>query len=120
MPKSIDFQAAVCVDLAAVITIANSTTVSAAVDLAGTTLHGLILPAALTGVAMTFQMSDTLAGTYVAVQNLSGASHSVTVAASKFVPVDPNIFAGIRFLKLVSGSAEAADRTIILSTRAAI
>lgn len=101
----------------ATITVATSTTISAAVDCKNKTLCGVLLPTAFTGVAMTFQMSDTIDGTYVAVQDGAGSSYSVTVAQGKYVPVDPNKFLGIRFLRVVSGSAEGADRIVQLSLR---
>jgi hypothetical protein len=103
---------------AVVITIAVSTTVSAAVDLLGFTLVGLILPAAFTGTAITFQVSDSLAGTYVPLRDATGAAVSVTVAQGTAAVLDPTTFAGWRFVKLVSGSAEAADRTVKLALRA--
>ena len=95
-------------------TIAISTATSDVLDCSLGQLVGLIFPAALTGTAMTFTMSNAKEGTYVPVQATGGASaYSITVAASKYVPVDLNTFSGIRYLKLVSGSTELAARSII-------
>lgn len=101
----------------AVITIATSTTVSAAVSLEGVTILGIITPAALTGTALTFQVSDAVAGTYVQLYDSTGAAVSVTVAASRAFYLDPAIFAAWRFVKFVSGTAEAANRTFTVLTR---
>ena len=100
------------------IVIATSTTVSSEVDLNGTHLFAIGTPAALTGTAITFQVSDTGGGTFNALYDDSGTQYSVTVAPSRVIYLDPSIFAAFRFLKLVSGSAESANRTLKLYTRA--
>lgn len=95
-------------------TIANTAQTSDEVTLTdGQTLVAIITPSALTGTAMTFTASDVSGGTFVAVRDVGGASaYSLTVAASQYVPVDPRVFAGARAIKLVSGSAESAQRLI--------
>jgi hypothetical protein len=115
MPNTSDYSPKLCVDTVAVI--AQSGTASAAVDLMGTTLAGLFTPAALTGTAMTFSTSPTADGTYTVIEAGAGSSYSVTVSASKFIAVDTAKFLGVRFLKVISGSAEAASRSITLATR---
>ena len=95
------------------VTIANGQTVSTAADLAGASICGVWLPAAFTGTTLTFQASRTVDGTYGAVQGVS----LTPVAAGQFVPVDPTKFYGVRFVKVVSGSAEGAARSVILATR---
>lgn len=97
--------------------IPNGDTVSGAVDLGGMTLVGLLMPASFTGTAVTFQAAEAAAGTYRTVTDGAGSDYSVTVAASKFVPVDPVKMAGVRFLKIVSGSSEGAARTVTLAAR---
>ena len=99
-------------------TIANGGTTSGALDLLSETLLGIFVPSSFTGTALTFQVATAVDGTYVTLTNEDGSDYSVTVAASKFVAVDPQIFAGVRFAKLVSGSAEGAERTLTLATRA--
>lgn len=99
------------------VTIASAGTTSAALDIGGYTIVGMSLPAALTSTAATFHVSSTIAGTYVPVFNTSGAL-SYTVAASRYVLASPNDTYGLRFIKLVVGSAEAAERSIILHLRA--
>ncbi len=95
----------------AVITIGTSTTVSNAIDLGEGALVGLQLPAALTGVAITIQASDAIDGTFSLVA-LRGGAFSITVAANTYIALLSEETRGYRFIKLVSGSAEAADRTI--------
>jgi hypothetical protein len=95
--------------------IANGGTTSAAVDLGGYTLVGLRV-ATMTGVAITYTMSDTFGGTYVAVHNSSGAV-STTVGDDLYYAVSPDNFRGLQFIKLVSGSAEGAERTVKLYLR---
>lgn len=97
-------------------TISSGQTVSAEIDLGGTTPVALITPAALTGTTVTFQAATTTGGTFNTVMK-DGATLSVTVAASRFVVLQPSDFAGVRFLKVVSGSSEGADRTLTLATR---
>lgn len=98
------------------VTIANGATLSDAVDLSGYVLVGLIIPAAFTGTTITFSMSDDNA-TFYGINNAGGTALSATVAVSKCILFTPGDFVGIRHLKLTSGSAEAAARTIKLITR---
>lgn len=98
-------------------TIANGATESAAINLRDFTLCGIFLPAAFTGASVTFLAASTLAGTYVEVQDGDGAAISRTVAASKFIPIDPVDFLGVKFLKIKSASAEAALRTLTVMGR---
>jgi len=100
------------------VTIANGQTVSDALDLsrAGFSLVGIVTPAALTGATFTFQASAD-GVTYNAVYDKTGALVSVTVAASRYVVLAPADFAGIAYLKVVSGSTEGGARTIGLVAR---
>lgn len=93
------------------VVIASGATKSGVINLNGLALVGLYLPA-FTGTALTFEACDTADGTFVPVKVSGGSSLSYTIAGSTFVAIDPTPFQGISFLKLVSGSAEGADRTI--------
>lgn len=112
-----EFQPRLNFDLS--VTIAVGQTVSDAVDLCGTSLVGFITDANLTGTALTFQGSTTLAGTYVAIHNNSGAI-SRTVATSKYYnEASSDTFNATRFLKIVSGTIQATNPTVItLATKA--
>lgn len=96
------------------LTIANGQTASAEADLEGFVLVGFETPAAMTGTAMTFTVAATASGTHKALKTSGGSALSFTTAASGYYACDPVNFWGARFLKLVSGSAEGAERTLIL------
>ena len=98
-------------------TIASSQTTSDAVDLAGTTLVGIQLPASLTGTALSFEAATTSGGTYQQVIGGGGNVLSKTVSGGKFLSLDPAEFAGVQFLKIVSDASEGAERTLELITR---
>jgi hypothetical protein len=108
-------------DLSATIVIGTSTTVSPAVDLQGTQLVGIFIPATFDGTALTFTASDTLAGTYVAVDvdNTSATAYTVTTSASKYVPLmGTQVFQGLRYIKIVTSSAQTTTDTVFtLATR---
>lgn len=114
MPDKKDFFSRICIVTAA---IALSGTTSEAVDLSGTTLCGIHMPAAFTGTALTFLAASAADGTYQAVKDSAGDPVSVTVAQGTYVQLDPAVFAGIQYLKVVSGSTEAAARTLTLAAR---
>ena len=102
---------------AATVTILNGQTVSNKVDLGELAVVGMQLPAALTGVTITFQASHDDV-TYVSVTKVDGTTYTITVAPSKYVIIPPADLAGARFIKVVSGAAEATDRDIVLMLRA--
>ena len=113
MPTHTDYQPVVAtLDT----TIANGAAASAAIDLAGTTLCGIHLPAAFTGASLSFTAAPTLGGTYQTLQR-NGADLSVTVAQGKYISLTAGDFIGVQFLKIVSGSNEAATRTLTLAVR---
>ena len=96
------------------VTIASSGTTSQAIDVGEWLIAGIVTPAALTGVAFTFTGALTESGTYRPLVDSTGAAISVTVSADDHVLIEPQTFAGVSWIKLVSGSAEAAAREITL------
>lgn len=106
--------------------IASGQTVSGEVDLRGVRLLAISTPAAFTGATLAFQaaeMPTASGGVYNAVQYLNvlaAAAFVITgVAAAQHIVIDGSLLpAGVGncMLKLVSGSAEAADRDLILFT----
>lgn len=94
-------------------TIASGAATSGAVDCGDRRLCGVFLPSTLDGTVLTFTACDTLAGTYLSVRNLAGAAVSITVAASMYVPLDPDIFDGLRFIKLTMGTNQSTTDTVI-------
>lgn len=100
------------------VVIAAAGTTSAAISTGGLSLVGILFPTVFTGTTVTFTMSDSLAGTYVPVKTgTAGTALSYTVAAAGYNVIDPKDFQGIAFLKIVSGSTEAASRTLVCSLK---
>jgi hypothetical protein len=100
------------------VTIANGATVSSLVSLKGFALVGIQTPAALTGVAITFQSCDSTGVTCVPVKvTTSGTALSQTVTTSSYYAIDPVAFYGVAYLKLVSGSAEGGARALTVSLK---
>ncbi len=97
------------------VTIANAATQSSVHDLEGDTLVGFYTPAALTGTTITFEATRD-GSNFFPVRNASGQI-SYTVTTSQYYAVNPSDFAGVRQVRLVSGSAEGAARTITLACR---
>jgi hypothetical protein len=90
-------------------TIAISTTTSDVIENVFSQAVGIILPT-MTGTAITFTVSNDRDGDYVALNNSSGAV-SLTTASSKAYKL-PDDLKPFPYFKLVSGSSEAAARTI--------
>jgi hypothetical protein len=104
------------------VTIASSGTTSTAAQIpSGKTLIAVVTPAALTGTAFTFEVSDDGGTTYKPVYN-EGTQLSVTVGTSRHVALDATATRALvggsaanpTSVKVVSGSSEAASRTIQL------
>ena len=99
------------------VTIANGATTSDAASLtSGSTPVAIITPSSLTGTAFTLQASIDGA-TYYPVYDITGSAYSVPVGTSRYIALPPGDLAGVRYLKVVSGSTEAADRTIGIVAR---
>lgn len=98
------------------VTFNNNTTQSTSVDLQGLCCVGVFVPAGFDGTSLTFQTSlDDVA--YVDVQDGAGAAYTVTVAASKYVPLDPSVMVGVRYLKITSGTTQTPEVEMTLATR---
>jgi hypothetical protein len=96
--------------------IANGQQESAALNCGGIVLVGILFPAAFTGTAVTFEVSNKIDGTYVPLYNSAGLV-SYTIAQGRFYAIDPKDFYGVNFLKIKSGSAEGAARALICSLK---
>lgn len=73
-------------------------------------------PSALTGTTFTFTTCNASGGTFLPVY-YEGTQYSITVGASRHIALDPRVFAGAQYIKIVSGSTEGADRTITCQIR---
>ena len=99
----------------ATIVIADSTTISPAINLGGTRLVGIYIPAEFDGTALTFTASATIDGTYVAVDvdHTSASAYTVTSTASRYVPlINPDVMRGLKFIKIVTSSAQTTTNTV--------
>lgn len=104
--------------------IAAGTSLSTVVDLNGAMIGGILVPAAWTAAAITFQASID-GSNFFDVFDSAGAETTIAsanVVASRFVLMDIRDFAGVRFLRLRSGTAavpvnQAADRVLRLPLR---
>lgn len=100
------------------VAIANGQQSSAVIPCGGMALVGVLLPAAFTGTALTFEVCDTAGGTFVPLKSTtSGTALSYTVAQGTYAAIDPKDFYGVQFLKIKSGSAEGGARTLIVSLK---
>ncbi len=103
--------------------IAITTSLSAAVNLAGYALCGIIMPTAWTAANLTFQASHDNT-TYNNVYTSNGIEKTVVAAVSEFITIDPIDFIGVEWLKVRSGTSgtpvnQAAAATLILVLRPA-
>jgi hypothetical protein len=97
--------------LTGTVTIASGGTVSQTFTAeGGRTVLAVLTPTALTGTSLKFQAS-TDGNNFFALYN-GATEYSVTVADSRYIALNTEVMAGVRHLKVVSGSSEAALRTI--------
>lgn len=89
-----------------------SSTTSSEIDLGGTYLVGIQLPASFTGTSLTFTVATASGGTFQTMKDGAGNSVSKTVAQGQYIGIDPTLFRGVRFFKVVSGSTETSDRSL--------
>ena len=94
------------------VTIAGTT--SQAIDVGEHLVAGIVCPSALTGTSFTFTGALTEDGPYRSLVDSTGTNITVSVAADAHILIEPQTFAGVSWIKLVSGATEAADREITL------
>jgi hypothetical protein len=71
----------------------------------------IVTPSALTGTTFKFQASADQGTNFYALYN-EGTEYSVAVNTSRYIALNPNVFEGVKVVRVVSGSSEAAARTI--------
>jgi len=115
------------------VTIANTASLSNAIDLTktdGQTVVGIVIPAAWTAAGIAFKVSVDGA-TYVPLYDgrtpsapveYGFASGDVPTAEARAFALDPSVFAGFNYLKIVSGTNAApvnqgAARTLYVQSR---
>ena len=97
-------------------TVAVSGTTSGAINLQGFAPCGLYFPATTDGTTVTFQASAD-GTTYYPIYGTDGNQISYTIAASRYVPLDPSVFAGVAFLKLVLGTQSTTATVVGIGAR---
>ena len=98
------------------LTIASSGTTSDALDIQGNVLTAMIVPI-MTGTTLTFSVSFD-GTTYYNYYDQYGVQPSVTISSTaRYIELDEEDFVGAQFIKVVSGSVEAAARTVTMIFR---
>lgn len=116
MPNTHEYQSSTC-EAAANIVVATDAQLSQIIDLSGTRLRGLETPAGLTSTAIRFRAGND-ATSMQPLFDAAGTRVSVTVDGSaRSVSLTDTLFDVWRFIQLDMGSAEGADRTILLLTK---
>lgn len=109
-PKASNWQSITTDNLNA--TIATGETVSDAIDLQGTFLVGLIIPANFDGTQLKFKGSRDGENFYT-LNNTAGNDLIATVVAGQATSIAPQDFAMWRFIQLVSVTTQTTTDTII-------
>ncbi len=103
------------------VTIASGQTVSGLADIGGSTLVGVLFPAAMTGTSISFKtafLSTDLIANVSAVYDNAGALVTVTKVNSAVCNVPPaNVAAIGRQVAVLSNGTEGADRIVTLIVR---
>ena len=95
------------------VTIASSGTTSTSVTMqANRVPMAIVLPAAFTGTALTFQASFDDA-TYNPIYD-EATQYSINVGTSRHIALKRQAMEGVKYFKIVSGTAETAQRTILV------
>lgn len=96
------------------LTIASGGTTTAAVDLSDHLLAGIVCPAEFDGTTLTFTAASDPADSFLPVYNSAGTALEVTAAASRHIALEPETFAGVRYLKIVAGTAQTGATALTL------
>lgn len=100
-------------------TIAANKVESNVVDLRGGSLCALLVPAAMSNTTITFK-AGVVPATMLPVHDTTNSAVSITcgTAEAAFYPLDPANFVGARYVQVVSGGTEVAERVFTLGVRA--
>lgn len=102
-------------------TIAINQSLSAAIDLKGRSLVGIMMPSAWTTAQLSFQVSLD-GSTYVNLYNTQGDEFISEASTSRFIAMSQFEFLPVRYVKIRSGTSavpvnQAAARSLVLATR---
>lgn len=93
------------------VTIANGGTNSTMVNATGYQFFSIFVPAAFTGTTLTFQVSND-GGSFVGLRDLTGTAKTALTVAAGQAYACPDELKYFPYFRVVSGSAEAAARTL--------
>jgi hypothetical protein len=109
------------------VTIANGATDSGIIDTRGYSWGVIQLPAAFTGTTIGFKGANSLntanheattasviAATFVSIYDETGTIYSLTAGTSRIISIPAYVLVS-PFIKIVSGSAEGAERTLYVT-----
>lgn len=82
------------------VSIASATT-SSEIALEGRSICGLYVSALTTATTCTFTVSSTSGGSFYTLQDKDGNAYTVTLTASRYIWLDPAIFSGVEYVKIV-------------------
>ena len=95
------------------VTFASGTT-STGLKLGGTIPLAIVTPAGLASTSLTFQCSLDDGSNYYDLYN-GASAYSLTVAASRYIALNPDVFEGVRTIRIIAGSSETAKDIYIVS-----
>lgn len=104
-------------------TILAAGTESSVVDLQQRVLTAILMPAAWTAADITFKASNSPTGTFGVVKKADGSTTPIaaytikTPAANDYITLDPDAFAGMRYIKIVSSAGQVAEAVLTLLGR---
>lgn len=87
------------------------------IDMKGTSLKTILLPANFTGANLTFEVSDD-GITFYPYYNINDVPVTIDITQGRAYGVSAIDFYSIQYMKIVSSAAEGADRTLKLIVRA--
>jgi len=95
------------------LTIANGGTTSTTLDARQFAMFGLAVPAAFTGTAISFLVSNVSGGTFQALYDSLGVVVSMAVTQGRSYDL-PSALAAWPFIQIVSNGAEGGARTLLV------
>ena len=104
LPELVDFQATL---VHSSFTITSGTD-SALIDLNGCVVVGLSVPASVASTTMTMKVAYADGGTGLVLTDGIGsaAAKTWTIAASRYIAIDPSYTVGVRFIQFIFGTTE--------------
>jgi len=93
--------------------IENGQTESLELNTQGAKLVGIRLPSAMTGTILSFKISDN-AGSFLDYFNSAGVKLEIPITVDTHIGLLIDDFVPVQKIKIVSNSAEGAERTIIV------